>query len=199
MPGVKGSPVQRPSSPSPVKRKKSLARSPSQRTSPTPRSKDGHAAALSAESQLRGLSGLDPAKKPPRAPHSHAPAATGESRATTESSPADSLEATPRPASPVLVNTRPSALGTARGEKEGGKDRERVRVFVRLRPMREGEGESTLRLDGTNTRLWLSGERTEKNDAGLPLQFDFDGVLPSDVAQQDVYETVARPLVDAAP
>ena len=72
-------------------------------------------------------------------------------------------------------------------------------MFVRLRPPRMDEGEPTMQFDGSGQRLWLQGERDPKVDsAATPLQFDFDGILPSDIQQQDVYESVARPLVEAA-
>ena len=78
-----------------------------------------------------------------------------------------------------------------------------MRVFVRMRPMRQGEGESTIRLeDESGKRLWLQGERLTGSSADQPaavgglLQFDFDGILHADIAQQSVYEAVARPLVD---
>ena len=89
-------------------------------------------------------------------------------------------------------------LATSRRGDAG--DRERVRVFVRLRPMRNGEGDATIRTDADGRRLWLAGERNAERSAepSVPLQFDYDGILPADIAQQDVYEAVARPLVDAA-
>lgn len=84
-------------------------------------------------------------------------------------------------------------------QRKGSDDKERVRVFVRMRPMRQFEGESTVRTDDEGRRLWLAGERLNGSvDPTTPLQFDFDGILPSDIAQTAVYEAVARPLVDAA-
>ena len=90
-----------------------------------------------------------------------------------------------------------AAATAATPSAKEGKEKERVRVFVRLRPMREDEGDSTLRLDATGKRLWLGGDRVG-DQGSLPSQFDFDGVLQADVTQQHVYETVARPLVEAA-
>jgi hypothetical protein len=107
---------------SPVKRKKSVARSPSPRLR----------ADVDAGKLQRSLSTLE--KKPPLAPPSQASTLTG----TSDSSPAVSCDPSPRPASPVPVPT------TQRFDKQ---DKERVRVFVRMRPMRPGEGESTVRLD----------------------------------------------------
>ena len=173
---MKGSPLKSERQTSPLRRKKSVARTSSPRKSAGV--KDADAEPLRSLSQQ-----LDSSRRPPRAPPTH-------EAATTLSSPADSIEPTPRPGSPV------TAL-TSRKDKDG-KDKLRVRVFVRMRPLHESEGESTMRQDGTGQRLWLAGERAVGNEAGLPLQFEFDGVLPSDVMQHDVYETVARPLVEAA-
>ena len=54
-------------------------------------------------------------------------------------------------------------------------------------------------MQGEGRRLWLSGERINSGaDPSMPLQFDFDGILPASVPQQSVFEAVARPLVDAA-
>ena len=50
---------------------------------------------------------------------------------------------------------------------------------------------------GGGQRLWLAGERSA-DGSSAPLQFDFDAILAPDIQQQQVYEMVARPLVDAA-
>ena len=185
-------------SPSPVKRKQSFSRSLS------PRGKvDRSPTKLS--SVARSLHSLDAVKKPPLAPPSQSSTATG---FTSDSSPNLSARSmnSPRPPSP---SPRPSSAfagssspATARGLPN---EKERVRVFVRMRPMRQGEGESTIRLeDESGKRLWLQGERLTGSSADQPaavgglLQFDFDGILHADIAQQSVYEAVARPLVDAA-
>jgi len=178
MPTAKGSPQKSERPPSPLKRKKSVARAASPRaSSPTPRAKENVPA---ADSLLRSnLSLAGTAKKlPPRAPNSHP---TG---AAASDSPAESLEASPRPSSPVPL---------AKDSAVTGRDKERVRVFVRMRPLREAEGEPTIRLDNTGRRMWLS-----ERESAVPLQFDFDGVLTSDISQHHVYESVAQPLVEAA-
>ena len=176
--------------PSPVKRKKSLARSSSAAASPTPRARHADDPTGGTLGTPRGLP-LTAAKKPPRAP-----SAASEATNTSSSSPAESsCEATPRPVSPAFGAAAAATAATPSAKE--GKEKERVRVFVRLRPMREDEGDSTLRLDATGKRLWLGGDRVG-DQGSLPSQFDFDGVLQADVTQQHVYETVARPLVEAA-
>ena len=168
--------------PSPVKRKKSVARSASPVKGKLKDRDD------SGTHQVRSLSSLN--HKPPLAP-SHVSVHTPRTATATESSPATSRVDSPRPASPITVS---------KGHGAAGKDeKERVRVFVRLRPPHADEGEPTMQFDGSGQRLWLAGERDHKADtAPTPLQFDFDGILPSDIQQQHVYEAVARPLVDAA-
>lgn len=199
MPAVKGSAggaSHRPPA-SPVKRKKSVARSPSPRGHHKARS-DDHSPAPKGHS-LSALEPLRSSRKPPLAP---AP-----SHATTDSSPANSIEPSPRPSSPVPTGDKKAyhaavaaAPTTARGADDAATGKDRVRVYVRLRPMREGEGEEMIRFDDSSNgrRIWLPSERGASGEGTAPLQFDFDGILPSDIAQQSVYETVARPLVDAA-
>ena len=197
MPTTKGPPPKSERPPSPVKRKKSLARSASAvQGSPTPRARQLHAHDDPTGGSLgtpRNIA-LASSKKPPRAPASH-DASIHSSSSQAESS----CEATPRPSSPA-GGTSGFAAASSAGigvTPRAGKEKERVRVFVRMRPMREDEGESTLRLDNTGRRLWMGGDRVS-DQGSLPSQFDYDGVLQADVTQQHVYETVARPLVEAA-
>ena len=117
------------SSPSPQK-KMSAAWSPSPRVK-----------AVDGAKLPRSLSTREPLKKPPVAPPSQALTITGTSD---DSSPAVSLDPSPRVISPSLRLSSPAPATHQRDDKQ---EKERVRVFVRMRPMRAGEGEATIRQD----------------------------------------------------
>ena len=98
-----------------------------------------------------------------------------------------------------------SAPATPRGTKKGSKKSDdattRVRVFVRVRPAvrkneleaAEGDKGSTSAIHCQGSKLWLledasgGGEGTKTEKKGGTRQFVFDGSLPPDSQQEEVY------------
>lgn len=74
------------------------------------------------------------------------------------------------------------------------KDREAVKVSVRLRPMSQKEIDSgfskVVEIDQKNSTVRI------KNPQGQYIQFSFDFCFPEDVSQEEVYNATAMPIVN---
>jgi kinesin family protein 3/17 len=72
-------------------------------------------------------------------------------------------------------------------------EREAVKVAVRLRPMSSNEESqgfhSIIEVDQKNAQVYV------KNPAGQTVNFKFDYAYPDGIAQEEIYETTASPIV----
>ncbi|XP_040565963.1 kinesin-like protein KIF3A [Lepeophtheirus salmonis] len=86
-------------------------------------------------------------------------------------------------------------------DTENHKDSENVKVIVRVRPLSEKELESGFQciidVDPIQGAITLHNPSNNINTRETPpKQFNFNTVFPPDVRQMDVYNRVARPIVD---
>ncbi|CAB4063577.1 KIF3A [Lepeophtheirus salmonis] len=91
--------------------------------------------------------------------------------------------------------------GNMSKDTENHKDSENVKVIVRVRPLSEKELESGFQciidVDPIQGAITLHNPSNNINTRETPpKQFNFNTVFPPDVRQMDVYNRVARPIVD---
>ena len=93
-------------------------------------------------------------------------------------------------------------MAPKRQSAAGGKDEDRVRVVVRIRPPvrkdeKFGEGSEALQYDKEKNLLFLIPKEEDKEKSADPKQFVFDKVLWKDSQQHDAWEAAGMPVVNA--
>merc|ERR1719224_223145 len=94
-------------------------------------------------------------------------------------------------------------MAPKRASTAGGKDEDRVRVVVRIRPPvrkdeKFGEGSEALQYDPEKNLLFLLQKEDEKDGKNSdPKQYVFDKVLWKDSQQVDAWHAAGEPVVNA--
>ena len=103
---------------------------------------------------------------------------------------------TPPGSVPASPSKPSSESGTPRAKRGSKSDVSRVRVFVRVRPAvrkneleaADGDKGATSAIHCQGAKLWLLEEGSRDDKKGnATRQFVFDGSLPPDSTQEDVY------------